>query len=324
MQKPFNMTLLARFIDSLNAKYHRSACQTAVHPVQSEWPGDNFNVIAYLNKGHLSVGKNETAIEPGSFYFFPQGKKITMKHGKGPAFSSRVESFCIDEASGNSMHTISGLSDFSKMKEVVTFVCFDVLLYNAIPFFSILGIPSFPLPPDEEFAYLVRHIALEEEQNKLGREKIISNYMQEIVIHMCRYIDSQPHLKKYIEKLDYLTDKRLIDIVRYIENNLDKELSNKQIAHVAMVSEDYVGQFFKSLTNHNLQQYVENQRLEKAMQLLSSQPDNVREIARTVGFKDAAYFSRRFKMKFGANALSMRIGNWNQLVRPAVPDGTNE
>ena len=160
----------------------------------------------------------------------------------------------------------------------------------------------------------MQHIVLEEEQNKLGREKILSNYTEEIVIHTFRYIDSQPHLKKYVEKLGFLTDKRLVDIVHYIHDNLDKDLSNKAIANIAYVSEDYVGQFFKSLTNRNLQEYIENQRLEKAFQLLKSQPENVQAIAHKVGFKDPAYFSRRFKMKFGSNAVKIKSNSRNYVV----------
>lgn len=42
------------------------------------------------------------------------------------------------------------------------------------------------------------------------------------------------------------------------------------------------------------------------MILLKTLPDNIQEIAHKVGFKDPAYFSRRFKMKYGANANSVR------------------
>ncbi|MBL0065387.1 MAG: hypothetical protein IPP38_10265 [Bacteroidetes bacterium] len=45
--------------------------------------------------------------------------------------------------------------------------------------------PPFALTKDEEFGFLVKHIALENEQNKLGRDKLIRNYMEEIMIHMC-------------------------------------------------------------------------------------------------------------------------------------------
>lgn len=309
------MSLLVKFIDALSSQYYKSAFREVVYPVQLNGPVQERNIIIHLNKGHFAVGKNDTPIKPEAFYFFPQGQKIFAKHGKGPQYADvGREGFRNDDHREEYIRTISGLSEFSDKKEVFTILGFDLFLYNAISFFPLLEIPPFALPADEEFAYLIKHITLEEEQNKLGREKIISNYMEEIVIHLFRYIDSQPNLKKYVEKLGFLTDKRLVDIVHYIHDNLQKDLSNKAIASIAFVSEDYVGQFFKSLTNCNLQEYIENQRLEKAFQLLKSQPDNVQEIAHKVGFKDAAYFSRRFKMKFGSNAISVRSNNKNYVV----------
>ncbi|MCX6290967.1 MAG: AraC family transcriptional regulator [Bacteroidetes bacterium] len=309
------MPILSKFIDSLHTKYFRSAFREVIHPVQLNGSTDERNILIQVNKGNFFVGKNDVPVKPDSFYFFPQGQKIYVKHGKANKYTDLgKEGFKDDEHRARYLETISGLDDFSGKKEAFTIIGFDVLLYNAMPFFPLIEIPPFPLPADNEFGYLIRHIALEAEQNKLGKEKIISNYMEEIVIHMCRYIASQPKLRNYIDKIGYLTDKRLVDIVRYVQDNLDKDLSNKSISNIAFVSEDYVGQFFKSLTGRNLQDYIENQRLEKAMQLLKSQPDNVQEIAHAVGFKDAAYFSRRFKMKFGANAVAVRNDRRNYVV----------
>ena len=309
------MSLLAKFIDSLNTKYYKSAFREVVYPVELNGPREDLNIIIQLNKGHFSVGKDDDLVEPGTFYFIPQGERIFLKHGYGLKYANvGSEGFLNDDHREKYIESISGKTAFTQKKEVFTIVGFNLCLYNAIPFFPLLEMPPFALPADEEFGYLIKHIALEEEQNKLGRDKIISNYMQEIVIHLFRYMESQPHLNKYVEKLEFLTDKRLVDIVHYIHENLDKDLSNKSVAHVAYVSEDYVGQFFKTLTNRNLQEYIENQRLEKAFQLLKSQPDNVQEIAHKVGFKDPAYFSRRFKMKFGSNAITVRTENKNYVV----------
>jgi len=223
--KPYAMSLLAKFIESIDVRYYRSGSREVIRPVQLNGSTDERNVIIFVNKGNFFVGKNDEPVNPGSFYFFPQGQKIYAKHGRSNHYVDLAKEGFRDEIHrGQFLKTISGLSDFEGKEEVFTIVGFDVLLYNAIPFFPLLEIPPFPLPADLEFGYLLKHIALEEEQNKLGRAKIISNYIQEIVIHMLRYIDSQPHLKKYIDKLGYLTDKRLVDIVHYVQDNLDKDL----------------------------------------------------------------------------------------------------
>lgn len=302
------MTLLAKFIDSLNVKYSRSAYREVIQPVWLNGMREDLNYVVCLNKGNMVEGKSpdETAVKPNTFWFFPARQPIHVKHGLGNHHEIGVEGFTSDEHRAEFLRTISGLDDFSRMNEVFSIVGFEVQLYDAISFFSVLEMPPFPLPSDQEFYHLIRHICLEAEQNKLGRDVLIKNYMHEMLIHMFRYIESQPYLRKYIDKLNYLTDKRLIDIVQYVQEHLGSDLSNKAIANVAYISEDYVGQFFKSLTNRNLQDYIENQRLEKAMMLLQTEPDTIQEIAHRVGFKDAAYFSRRFKLKYGKNSQNVR------------------
>jgi len=300
-------SLLAKFMESLNVRFYRSSFREVIKPAYISGSVEEKNVIIHLNKGHLYVGKKSTPMKENTFYFFPHGQEVFVKHGYAKQYTDLgSEGFRDDEHRKLFMRNLDVKESFDKMKEVFTIVGFDVLLYNAISFFKIIEMPVFPMPHDIEFEYLIRHIVMEEHQRKLGRETIVSNYMEEIVIHLCRYIDTQPKLKQYIEKLEYLTDKRLVDIVHYIQENLEKDLSNKAIARVAFVAEDYVGQFFKSLTDRNLQDYIESQRLERALQLLKALPDSIQEISYKVGFKDPAYFSRRFKVKFGYNAHVVR------------------
>jgi AraC-like DNA-binding protein len=87
---------------------------------------------------------------------------------------------------------------------------------------------------------------------------------------------------------------------------LGGDLSNKVLANVANVSEDYVGQYFKMLTGINPQDYIEYQRMEAAVGLLRTTKKSIRAIGSEVGYKDTAYFCRRFKMMFGIPAGKMR------------------
>lgn len=301
------MSLLSRFIDSLHIYFDRASYWEVARPVQIVGGTERRNHIILLEQGEMTVGRNAQKVQPNSFYFFPAGQPIFVNYGAGTQVPMSAADFSRREERMESFHAISGLSDFSRKKEVIVSVYFDVLIFDAIPFFETMGMPPFPLTPDREFEHLIRFIALENEQSKLGRDKIIKNYMEEIIIHMCRYIDSQPQFKSYIDRLEFLSDRRLADIVKYIQENLSSDLTNKVLAGVAYVSDDYVGQFFKSLTGKNLQEYIEEQRLQKAVYLLQTRPDSVQEISRSVGFKDPAYFSRRFKMRFGCNANSMRV-----------------
>jgi AraC-like DNA-binding protein len=60
------------------------------------------------------------------------------------------------------------------------------------------------------------------------------------------------------------------------------------------------------LTGINPQDYIEYQRMEYAVTLLRSSKKSIKEIGNTIGYKDTAYFCRRFKMMFGIPAGKMR------------------
>jgi AraC-like DNA-binding protein len=301
------MSLLGKFIESIQIHLNNAGYREVATPFIYDGRLDDQTILIYNHSAEIVItGKNQ-AVKPGSFLFIPRGQHIQFKIGKKKSKQPvTVNGFNDEQHRRQFLQDITGLKPWSKNKEIVAVVSFALTIFNTIPFFPLVGMPAIPIPKDEEFQYLIRHLALEKEQQKLGKEILINNYMQEIMIHLFRYIESKPELVPYIEKLKYLSDKRLVDIVNYIQDNLEKDLSNKALSKLIFVSEDYVGQFFKNMTQRNLQDYVENQRLERAMILLKTVPESVLEIAIRVGFKDAAYFSRRFKGKFGLNATDIK------------------
>ena len=123
-------------------------------------------------------------------------------------------------------------------------------------------------------------------------------------------VSSETIHRLFVEQLatnsTYFKDPRLIDIFTYIRENIGGDLSNKVLANVANVSEDYVGQYFKMLTGINPQDYIEYQRMEHAVELLRTTKMSVRDIGKACGYKDTAYFCRRFKMMYGVPAGKMR------------------
>ena len=297
--------MLSKFIESLHVKFSSANFREIVKPFTVKSKVDICNTIVMVNRGHLRMNEEPDAPE-GSFYFIPAGRKMTISHGLNPGTEFKSYSQILEIEDQEYLKAVTSKDQLDNVKELLTFVRFDVELFDIIPFFSSLDLPIFHIAPNEELSFLLKRIAIEQESKRLGYNSIINNYMGELIIYICRYIESNPEFQSYLGKLEFLADKRLVDIVKYVGDNLDKDLSNKTIAGIAFISEDYVGQFFKSLTKKNLQDYIENQRLEKAMQLLKTAPENIQEIAQKVGFKDPAYFSRRFKLRYGVNANSVR------------------
>lgn len=300
-----------RIIDALQVKYYRASLREIVNPAELNGSIEPRNVLVQINSGHCYGERNFSRINPGEFYFMPVSSPIFFRHGSGPKYTVfGKDGFVSPEQRELYVKSRSVTNDgYDDSKDIFSIIGFDVQIYGAIPFFTILELPCFILPFDKEMNYLMNAIIKEEESNRLGRERLLKNLTEEFVVLICRFIYNKPEFQKNFEKISYLLDKRLVNIIQYIQNNLKEDLSNQKIADLAYVSKDYIGQFFKSLTNANLQDYIENQRLERAHYLLRTSKDNVQEIAHSVGFKDPAYFSRRFKMKFNKNANQIRRDN---------------
>lgn len=98
-----------------------------------------------------------------------------------------------------------------------------------------------------------------------------------------------------------LTDKRLSDVLRYIELHLsDPKLSLATVAKGCGISRRYLSLLLK-LNGTPFSTLIWDKRLKMAGQWLStSQPGeaSISEIAYRVGFKSAAHFSRMFKREF--------------------------
>jgi AraC-like DNA-binding protein len=71
---------------------------------------------------------------------------------------------------------------------------------------------------------------------------------------------------------------------------------------------------FRNVTGKNLQEYVNELRVEKAKILLRDTDLNITEIANSVGFNDLNYFSRVFKRGAEVSPRKFRRGKWSTLL----------
>jgi two-component system response regulator YesN len=88
--------------------------------------------------------------------------------------------------------------------------------------------------------------------------------------------------------------KQLLD-----ENIGNPELSLGFLAEKVGLSSGYLSGIFKKLFGLSFQEYVLKKRLDKAKILLLTTNMKNYEVAESVGFEDASYFSSRFKKMFG-------------------------
>ncbi len=294
-----------KIIESLSVRFIKSKNIRILQPVKIQNYYDVENTILVLNRGQIRYGEDEQAVNGGSVLFIPGGKMLSLIYGSGDPVSLSNDDFTNNkELYFQSLET----TDVTKLEaENYSFINFEAKVFDSVNFFASLDIPPFEIENNPKIDELIQEITTENNSETPGKDRIIKISTERLVIEIVRHI---LETKMFVEQLatnsTYFKDPRLIDIFSYIKENIGGDLSNKVLANVANVSEDYVGQYFKMLTGINPQDYIEYQRMEQAVSLLRTTKKSIREIGKEVGYKDTAYFCRRFKMMFGIPAGKMR------------------
>lgn len=292
-----------KIIESLGVRFIKAKNINILKSVTIENNYDIENSLILVNSGSLAFGKEKDLCDAGEVYFVPGGRQVSITYGSASAVSLSKDDFL-----NNKESYFQGYGPGSDAHgENYSYVSFEAKAFDSVNFFASLDIPPFKIEDDGKMSSLIKSINQEVAENAPGKGRIIKVMTEQLVVELIRYILRQGlFVEQFATNSTYFKDPRLIDIFTFIKENLGEDLSNKVLANVANVSEDYVGQYFKMLTGINPQDYIEYQRMEQAVNLLRTSKKSIREIGKEVGYKDTAYFCRRFKMMFGIPAGKMR------------------
>ena len=295
-----------KIIESLGVKFIKARNIRILQPIRIKNFYDVENSLLILYKGEVSFGEEETPVEEGDMLFIPGGKMISVTYGNAEKPKAvNNEEFMTHRELYFDQNTDA--SQIGMQPNSFGMVAFEAKVFDSVNFFTSLDIPPFLIKRDDKLAATIREILEEDLSDAIGKGRIIKIKTEEIVIEVIRYIiENRLFVEQLATNSTYFKDPRLIDIFAYIKDHLGGDLSNKVLANVTNVSEDYVGQYFKMLTGINPQDYIEYQRMEAAVGLLRTTKKSIRAIGSEVGYKDTAYFCRRFKMMFGIPAGKMR------------------
>lgn len=94
-------------------------------------------------------------------------------------------------------------------------------------------------------------------------------------------------------------NKRLCEVFRFIDQNLSRPISLKEMAGVLYLNATYFSNFFTEMTGIRPTEYIRRKRIEKAQTLLLSTAFTVKELADQLGFASASHFSHTFKKSMG-------------------------
>src|SRR5829696_1969690 len=156
------MSFLSKIIESVNVTVQAAEVREVLQPVSFSKMVLPVNYLVQFNKGYFVNDEIGTPMKEGTFFFRPAGFEINTKHLKASEYYIvGPEPFQSDEERMKFFRTLSPFEDISAKKEIFSFVAFDVLLYDSIPFFKVLDIAGFSVPYDNELSVLMRNLCVE-------------------------------------------------------------------------------------------------------------------------------------------------------------------
>jgi AraC-like DNA-binding protein len=295
-----------KVIESVQVRFLKGSNYKVDKPITVLNYQENENALILLHHGSLKFGEEQELVNEGEVIFLPKDRKTTLTFGaKSTKQEVGMEQFA--DSKKKHLQSISYKDIKSSEEDCISILQFESKVFDVVNFFNSLDIPPFIIRFNDRIATLAEDVMKELETTGVGKERSLKAMTEVLVIELLRHILKN---RLFTEELStnstYFKDPRLIDLFNFIKSNIGGDLSNKVLAKIANVSEDYVGQYFKMLTGINPQDYIEYQRLEAAVDLLRTTKKSIRTIGKEVGYKDTAYFCRRFKMMYGVPAGKMR------------------
>ena len=97
--------------------------------------------------------------------------------------------------------------------------------------------------------------------------------------------------------------------IDYIKKHYTENITLADVSHYVALSPGYFSSMFKQYTNEKFIDYISKLRINKAIDLLVNSNIKITAISNLVGYKDAQYFHRVFKLYTGNTPSKYRTDN---------------
>ncbi|WP_046213843.1 helix-turn-helix transcriptional regulator [Paenibacillus wulumuqiensis] len=99
---------------------------------------------------------------------------------------------------------------------------------------------------------------------------------------------------------------RLVDTMkRYIQQNYSRRITKEHLGELIQRTPNYAATLFKNVTGQTISEYVHDQRMKRAVYMLTESQLTITEIAEFLGYQEVSYFYRIFKRKMGVPPAEM-------------------
>jgi AraC family transcriptional regulator len=141
-------------------------------------------------------------------------------------------------------------------------------------------------------------------QDNLGGRLYIESLSNLLAVQLLRqYSVSKPNLSVYKSGLP---QRQVVQVLDYIHDHLEQEIKLADLAELLGMSQFHFSHLFKQTIGIAPYQYLLQQRIERAKQLLKQTDQSVIAIAITCGFNSHSHLSKQFRQITGLTPTAYR------------------
>ena len=108
------------------------------------------------------------------------------------------------------------------------------------------------------------------------------------------------------DAIEIVYDSIVTEVVEFIDANLQEKLSVNRLCKKFYISKNYLYEAFRNNFGNTITEYINEQRIKQAKELLKQSNDPVYKIGEKVGINNYAYFCKLFKKIVGVTPTEYR------------------
>jgi AraC family transcriptional regulator len=149
-------------------------------------------------------------------------------------------------------------------------------------------------------------LANEWQTRAAGWREMLGSLIQQLTLHLLRqHINVERSDEIELSRVG-LVDRRLRRAIEFMHDHCGRELSLREIAEAAYVSEFHFARLFKKITGQTPHAHLALIRVEKARRLLAETDLAITEIGARVGYTSQSHFTKVFRAATGATPKAFR------------------
>lgn len=147
---------------------------------------------------------------------------------------------------------------------------------------------------------------VDDEEESVGDPNQVTDYNYEAMMNSYTSVERMKSLIEfstgYLEKFknnEDLSESRMQEIMKYIHNNIQKNITRRDVAEAVYLNPEYLSRLFRKEKKITMSDYILQEKMEIAKHLLETTKFPVSIVASKVGYTNFSHFAQCFKKIYG-------------------------